>query len=464
MRVNGENEDFMKKSEFLKDIIALSKSQGIITFDDINETLPLESISQGEWESLLDLLENMGVTVVFDPDTKEEESDVVESEEPEAPERTENFVRMYFHSMGNIPVLTRDKEREFAQRISKGSRMIEQAVKKFPFHKELKTSFQRNPKEGANGSKRNGLDGVVNRSLEILDENMESLKIIERSSKKGILQGRPFNKERATLEKQIGMKIDDFKDLYEKISRVRRLVRESKEALIIHNLRLVINIAKYYIGRGLSFLDLIQEGNIGLMKAVDKFDYTKGFKFSTYATWWIKQYIYRAIMDQVKTIRVPLHIMDQYHHISKISREFVSDLGREPSVHEIAEKIGMSAKRVEEILMSVQDTVSLQTVIGDDETVLEEFISDNNELSPYSYIETNVISDQTAKILKTLTPREEKVIRMRFGIGLDRNYTLEEIGKQLSVTRERVRQIEVRAMRKLKHPNRSRLLKCLHSA
>ncbi len=262
------------------------------------------------------------------------------------------------------------------------------------------------------------------------------------------------------FSKKIGLSVGEFKKLVSRIQKGERESRLAKKEMVEANLRLVISIAKKYTNRGLQFLDLIQEGNIGLMKAVDKFEYRRGYKFSTYATWWIRQAITRSIADQARTIRIPVHMIETINKIVRTQRQIMSEFGREPTPEELAKKLAMPLEKVRKVLKIAKEPVSLETPVGDEEdSNLGDFIEDKNALQPLDTAIQSNLSESTTKILASLTPREERVLRMRFGIGMNTDHTLEEVGLQFSVTRERIRQIEAKALRKLKHPSRSKQLK-----
>ncbi len=436
----------------------------------------IESYELEEKEDLFD-----EISVSFREENNEFEEKILESEESKDDEYAENLVQTYFHSIGDIGLLNKDKETEIARNLYIGRKKIKEMVSKMPLYKKIISNLKDDlDEEGAESIK------ILKKTFDMLENIVEILNdadkkiepygtlkeikrlIKEKKKKKNVYNIRnllSLKKEIETIYKMVesetGLRIDQFRNTWDEIRRTMDSVNECRNELINRNLRLVISIAKNYVGRGLPLLDLIQEGNIGLMRAVDKFNYQKGCRFSTYATWWIKQEISRAIINQSKTIRIPNHIMEFYCKIAGVCKELTQKLGREPANNEIAQKMNLSTERIDEIFKLLQKTTSLQTPIGDEDSELGDFIVDQNNPSPYSYVEKKEISERINEILNTLSHKEEKTLRMRFGIGVERDLTLEEVGRYFCMTREGVRQIEEKALKRLRHPSRLKALKVL---
>ena len=397
-----------KFREKLKSLLELGKKKrNILEYQEISDFFRDMNLDEEKMEKVLDFLEANKVDVLRISDGDDEDDDIILDDEDEVevekidlsvPEgvSVEDPVRMYLKEIGKVPLLSADEEIELAQKMEAGS----VAVEKIPLLKE--------------------------RLAETGDEQ---------------------EKEEIQAEiKALQLDVDRGSD--------------AKKRLAEANLRLVVSIAKRYVGRGMLFLDLIQEGNLGLIKAVEKFDYRKGYKFSTYATWWIRQAITRAIADQARTIRIPVHMVETINKLIRVSRQLLQELGREPTPEEIAEEMKMPVERVREILKISQEPVSLETPIGEEEdSHLGDFIKDDNVPVPADAATFTLLKEQLEEVLGTLTEREQKVLRLRFGLEDGRARTLEEVGKEFNVTRERIRQIEAKALRKLRHPSRSRKLK-----
>lgn len=322
--------------------------------------------------------------------------------------------------------------RKFAQKITKYVKKINDREALIHANNSALAVYKQNP-------------NPTNNDLKVIEELEKSNRIAAKSIKK--------------VEIEVGLHKDNLFDYCKKIAISQSKDKQAKDNLAKANLRLVVNQAKKFVNRGLHFLDLIQEGNIGLMKAVEKFEFERGFKFSTYATWWIRQAITRAIADQSRTIRVPVHMVETLNKINKIKRTFIQENGREPSYEELSKELNLDEKKIKNIIKISKEPVSLETPIGDSEDAsLKDFLENENEESPSDMVAGNDLKDRIREVLKTLTPREEKVLKMRFGIDVASEHTLEEVGKDFSVTRERIRQIEVKALRKLRHPSRSKKL------
>ena len=402
-----EQEQRLKFQQKLIEILELGKKKkNMLEYQEIADFFKDLNLDPEKFEMVIDYLEQNGIDVLKISNDDDVDDDIILDEEDEVevekidlsvPEgvSVEDPVRMYLKEIGKVPLLSADEEIELAQNMEDGAVAIEKI----------------NVLKGR-------LDGA---SEEEKAEIKEEIKTLQRDVDKGA---------------------------------------DAKKRLAEANLRLVVSIAKRYVGRGMLFLDLIQEGNLGLIKAVEKFDYKKGYKFSTYATWWIRQAITRAIADQARTIRIPVHMVETINKLIRVSRQLLQELGREPSPEEIAKEMSMPVERVREILKISQEPVSLATPIGEEEdSHLGDFIKDDNVPVPADAAAFTLLKEQLEEVLGTLTEREQKVLTLRFGLEDGRARTLEEVGKEFNVTRERIRQIEAKALRKLRHPSRSRKLK-----
>ncbi len=498
----------IKNHSEIKHLIDIGLEKGYLTPDEINDILPQNIFSAEDIEDIFDFLSESNIDVVETikekVETPEEETQEWGETERFPSERTDNIIWAYLKDIGRVSLLTSDEEYTIAKKIEEGERKIRNLlfdlshairelqeisshlkkdavniidiiknIDEMDYTKKDEEKYKKKTISLINSIKnqyekkqmlQKALAGRISAKNKKLSE--QKLKDIEQKIEESLINLNLNKKVLEEIIRKIGkqLKVMDDKEIKKvkrrlmEIGQIENGLKTVKNRLIQANLRLVINIAKKYLNRGLSFLDLIQEGNMGLMKAAEKYDYQKGYKFSTYSTWWIRQAITRAIADYARTIRVPVHVLETMNKITKVTIALFQELGREPNLEEISLKAGLPLEKVRKIMKVSNEPISIETPIGDDESKLGDFIADPKSPSPFSELVGLSLKEEIDKVLATLTPREEKVIRMRLGIGEKTDYTLEEVGEVFGLTRERIRQIEAKALRKLKHPSRRKRL------
>ena len=409
-----------EKKNVIRELIETGKRNGKLTTKEINDAIEESGFDVEQIDKLYETMEGHGIEIVEEPDPEaetftltEESVDLFESALSAEGVAIDDPVMVYLKEIGRVPLLSSDEEIQLALDILAGGEAQEKRTAQFPEICRIEAD--------------------------------QSLSVVERKEQ--------MEQARAALTREQLAELG-------RLDTTARRGERAKQRLSEANLRLVVSIAKRYVGRGMQFLDLIQEGNLGLIKAVEKFDHTKGFKFSTYATWWIRQAITRAIADQARTIRIPVHMVETINKVKKVSSQLLHQNGHEPTADEISDALEMPVEKVREIMRVAQEPVSLETPIGEEEdSHLGDFIPDEDAPVPAEAASHTLLKEQLSSVLSTLTPREEKVLRLRFGLEDGRPRTLEEVGHEFEVTRERIRQIEAKALRKLRHPSRSKKLK-----